>query len=180
MTSLRVHEHCWLHERVEVRPSSTEGHGLFATSLLPTGTIVARYGGRLVSRAELLEMFAAAAADPDHPYIDCYSVEQGVDLVIEPGQAIHFGNHSCDPNVWHLDAFTLGARRDILAGEEITLDYATQTDNPDFSMECRCGAASCRGQVTGADWRLPELRERYGDHWVPGLLARIRGDRSGF
>lgn len=69
MTSLRVHENCWLHDSVEVRPSSIEGNGLFAARLLPAGTIAARYGGRLVSRAELLERFAAAAG-ADRPGSD--------------------------------------------------------------------------------------------------------------
>lgn len=179
MAEHRIADKCWLHEAVELAPSSIEGLGLFARAPLPKGTVVARLGGRLVSRSELREIFAAAAADPDHPYIDCLSVEEGVDLLIAPGQKIHFGNHSCDPNVWHLDAFTLGARRDIGEGEELTLDYATQTDDPEFWMECRCGSALCRGRVTGSDWRLWSLQERYGEHWVPVLLRRIRLESAG-
>ncbi len=89
------------------------------------------------------------------------------------GHDVHFGNHSCDPTLWHIDAFTLAARRDIAPDEELTIDYATQTDNPSFEIACRCGSARCRGTVTGADWRRPELQQRYGDHWVPGLLRRI-------
>ena len=38
--------------------------------------------------------------------------------------------------------------------------------------------ALCRGEVTGEDWRRPELRERYGDHWVPALLRLIERHRS--
>ena len=59
-------------------------------------------------------------------------------------------------------------------GEELTNDYATSTGDPGFTMPCRCGATECRGTVTGEDWRLPQLQERYGGHWVPVLLARIR------
>lgn len=40
-------------------------------------------------------------------------------------------------------------------------------------MTCRCGTAMCRGEITSSDWRRPELRDRYGDHWTPALLARI-------
>ena len=36
----------------------------------------------------------------------------------------------------------------------------------------------CRGVVTGNDWRRPDLRERYGKHWVPALLARIQSDEA--
>jgi uncharacterized protein len=41
-------------------------------------------------------------------------------------------------------------------------------------MTCLCGSPLCRGVVAGDDWRRPELRERYGEHWVPALLTRIR------
>jgi hypothetical protein len=41
-------------------------------------------------------------------------------------------------------------------------------------MPRACGAPACRHTVTGEDWRLRDLQDRYGDHWVPVLLARIR------
>jgi hypothetical protein len=61
---------------------------------------------------------------------------------------------------------------------EVTDDYATRTGDPRFTMECACGADLCRGTVTGDDWRRPELRERYGDHWIPALLAKIRSSSA--
>jgi hypothetical protein len=39
-------------------------------------------------------------------------------------------------------------------------------------MSCACGSSLCRELITGADWQLPELQDRYGDHWIPELLAR--------
>jgi hypothetical protein len=51
--------------------------------------------------------------------------------------------------------------RDIAAGEELTIDYALFLGDPGFTMDCRCGAAACRGTVRGTDWMLPELQERY-------------------
>jgi hypothetical protein len=70
-------------------------------------------------------------------------------------------------------ALTVVARRPIAPGEELTIDYATQTGTESWRMSCRCGARDCRGEVTGADWRLPELRAAYGDHWTPMLLRRM-------
>ena len=168
---------CWLHPALEIRESTIEGRGLFATAPLAEGTVVARLGGRLVARAELLELFAAAERDPERPYIDCISIEAGIDLVLPPNQAIHFCNHGCDPNVWQADAFTLTARRAIGEGDELTMDYGTQSDG-DFDMPCRCGSALCRGVVTGLDWQNPELQARYGEHWVPVLRERIHAQRS--
>jgi GrpB-like predicted nucleotidyltransferase (UPF0157 family) len=164
---------CWVHDAVEVRLSPIEGHGLFSRRDLPAGTVVARLGGRLVSDQELDVLIAGAERDPDHRYVDSIAVDDGTNLLIRPGQSIHFGNHSCDPNLWHIDAFTLAAKRGVVAGEELTIDYATQTANPKVRINCHCRSSLCRGTVTGEDWRLGELRERYGDHWVPAVLRRI-------
>ena len=164
---------CWLHAAVHIRESEIEGRGLCTAEPLAPETVVLRLGGRVVTRSALLAMFETAAQDSDAPYIDCTSIDEGYDLVLPPGQAIHFGNHSCDPNLWHIDAFTLAARRDIDANEELMIDYATQSDG-ELSMICRCGSGLCRGTVTGTDWRLPVLQARYGEHWVPALLRRIR------
>lgn len=161
---------CWLHPSVEIRASSIEGKGLFAGTSIAAGTVVVRLGGTFVSDDDLERLIAIADADPSLPYVDSISVSRDRNLLIAPGQPVHYGNHSCDPTLWHVDAFTLAARRDIASGDELTVDYGTQTDNQDFEMECRCGSALCRGQITGGDWRRPELRARYGRHWVPVLL----------
>ena len=63
-------------------------------------------------------------------------------------------NHSCDPNcgirVNDAGAPDLVARRNIGAGEEITFDYAMRNYSVEhFPSRCRCGAARCRGTVTG-------------------------------
>ncbi len=71
-------------------------------------------------------------------------------------------NHSCDPNTW-LEGLDLVARRDIEAGEEIRVDYATYGNNILHPFECACGSESCRGLV-GEDDHLQPWLERYGPH----------------
>jgi 8-oxo-dGTP pyrophosphatase MutT (NUDIX family) len=164
---------CWLHPSVEVRESPIEGRGLFATSVLTAGTVVARLGGRLVDTGVMRELVADATAHLS-AYVDTITVLEDLHLVLPPRRPVGYGNHSCDPTLWHTDAFTLAARRDLGLGDELTVDYATQTAEAAFELACRCGSTRCRGRVTGADWRRPELQERYGEHWVPALLARIR------
>jgi SET domain-containing protein len=168
---------CWLHPDIEVRPSRIAGEGLFARAPIASGTTVSRLGGRLVSSLELRELFAAVAADPERPYIDTITVTETRHLVLPPRRPSGYGNHSCDPNLWWVGPYTLAARRDIATGDEVTNDYATSTGSADFTLDCSCGSARCRGTVTGDDWRLPELQERYGDHWVPALITRIRPSR---
>jgi uncharacterized protein len=155
---------CWLSPQVAVRRSPIDGLGLFAAVPLAAGTVVERLGGRLVDDARL-------AATPE-PY-SSVTVAEGRHLLLDPAHPVRYGNHSCDPNLWHLDAVTIALRRDVAAGEELTVDYATHTGVESWSMRCRCGAAGCRGMVSGRDWRLPALRAAYGEHWTPALLARM-------
>jgi len=164
---------CWLHPDVQIGSSPIARLGLFACAHIPQDAIVSRVGGRLVTGGELRQLFSEAARLPDHPYVDTITVGEDLHLVLPAGQPNHYGNHSCDPNLWWADAYTLVARRPIGAGEEVTSDYATSTGVAGFAMDCACGSSLCRGVITGEDWRLPELQARYGDHWAPVLLARI-------
>ncbi len=132
-----------------------------------------RLGGRLVTSTELDRLIADAECDPSRPFVDSITIYEDAHLVLPPATIVHFGNHSCDPNLWHVKAYEVATRRDVRAGEELTLDYATSSGAEGFAMECRCGSASCRGRVTSEDWQLPELQARYRDHWTPALQQRI-------
>ena len=163
----------WIDDRLVVRPSPIEGNGLFATSDIPVGTVVVRMGGRLVSTPELAELIAAVVADPELPYVDTITIAEDAHLVLPPGTAVHFANHSCDPALWHVGPYELATRRAVAAGDEVTVDYGTNSGADGFTMTCRCRAATCRGAVSSADWRRPDLQERYRGHWVPALQRRI-------
>lgn len=90
-------------------------------------------------------------------------------------------NHSCDSNLWMEDEVTLVARRDIEAGEELTVDYALFTVQPDWKLEmpCRCGLVVCRHLITGNDWQLPDVQMRYYPLFSPFINARIERLRKG-
>jgi hypothetical protein len=90
-------------------------------------------------------------------------------------------NHSCDPNVWMSDEVTLIARRDIAAGEELTVDYALFELDESWSgpWRCQCGTPLCRGGFTGREWKDPVLQGRYVGHWHPVIEARIAGRSRG-
>jgi hypothetical protein len=163
----------WMDERLVVRESPIEGRGLFFTDRLPAGAVVIRLGGRLVSSAELGALMRDADADPAAPYVDTITVYDDAHLVLPPSTPIHFGNHSCDPTLWHVAPFEVATRRNVTDGEEATIDYGTVSGAEGFRMACRCGAVACRGEVTSADWREVELQERYRGHWMPALKERI-------
>lgn len=66
---------------------------------------------------------------------------------IDPGNSIfRFYNHSCNPNTAIIGTKTIVARRDIKAGEEITIDYSMTDADPAWTLEytCLCGSKNCR------------------------------------
>ncbi len=100
-------------------------------------------------------------------------VEDGAYLLTEQEGPADWVNHCCEPNAGMRGTLTLVAMRDIQAGEEICFDYA-MTDGSDYDeFDCGCGAVFCRGRVTGNDWQLPELWERYAGYFSPYLSRRI-------
>jgi hypothetical protein len=106
------------------------------------------------------------------------------DLILAPiseaefEDVMMFLNHSCEPNVGIQGQIVFVAMRDIAAGEELTLDYAT-IDHDTEPMPCRCGAAGCRQLITGRDWQKPELQQKYGSYFAWYLLEKIRAGSSG-
>jgi hypothetical protein len=147
---------------VAAGPSTIEGTGLFAGRAIHEGETVVVLGGTLIDDEELARL----------SHHSSLAVGEGVNLLQDEDDPARYGNHSCDPNLWLADEVTLVARRRIDAGEELTVDYATMTVAP-WQMECRCGAASCRGVVTGDDWRRSDLPQRYAGRFSPFINARI-------
>ena len=64
--------------------------------------------------------------------------------------------------------------RDINLNEELTTDYAL-FDDYDGTMECRCGAGTCRGVIGGRDWQRPDLQRRYGNYFSSYPQRKIIG-----
>ena len=58
--------------------------------------------------------------------------------------------HHCDPNCdVDMAGRTFTARRDIAAGDIITMDYEQTEDTLWRSFDCGCDAAECRGRIMG-------------------------------
>jgi uncharacterized protein len=147
----------YLSPRTAVKPSPIHGRGLFAVEPIAKGEIVAIKGGYVFDSATRRE--AEQRLGPaEIPVADGFFV--GPLAEEEREGAMIWSNHSCDPNIGVQGQIVFVAMRDIEAGEELTHDWAT-TDDERYEMTCRCGARSCRGTITGQDWRRPELQQRY-------------------
>ena len=157
----------WYAPGLEIRPSSTQGDGMFATRPIHEGEVVVIIGGTVMSDADFRAFIATA---PRYNAIQIGENAHMVDIPTSPGGM----NHSCDANLWLRDEVTVIARREIAACEELTQDYALYTTSPDWMINpCRCGSPLCRHIVTGNDWQRRDVQERYKDHFSPFINERI-------
>jgi uncharacterized protein len=85
-------------------------------------------------------------------------------------------NHSCEPNLGLQGQVVYVALRDIAIDEELTFDYAMNSDEPD-QMPCRCGSQNCRGTITGLDWQKPEIQKKYDGYFSWFIQRRIDARR---
>jgi hypothetical protein len=159
----------WLDPRLDLRPSAIQGRGLFTRHPIQSGEVVLVWGGTILTAADIRTGKARSGS--------ASIVAEGLylaDDLADPDSPDYFLNHSCDPNLWLQDEITLIARREIQAGEEVTGDYALWETDPAWVIEpCRCGALACRGRITGNDWQIPALQQRYRGHFVPLINQRL-------
>jgi uncharacterized protein len=163
----------WYDPRVYIHSSTIQGGGMFARAAFQPGEPVAIVGGTVMTSAEFAAYLVGVERWNAHQIGEDLHL---VDLIQTPDVVDGSINHSCDSNLWMGDEVTIIARRAIAAGEELTLDYALTTTQPDWALDqpCQCGAPVCRGTVTGNDWRLPDVQARYAGHFVPYINERIR------
>ncbi len=162
--------------KVEVRDVVGKGRGVFAHTDIAINEVVVHFGGTILS----LEDIRSGAANI-HSYI-AISEDTFVGVAHgQPEQGDEFINHSCDPNLWMVDEITLVARRHIKANEEVTADYGMWEYDPHWQSpwRCVCGAAECRGQLTGSDYISADLNSRYSGHIAPFLKKRLRDKMLG-
>ena len=127
------------------------GRGLFAVDAYLPGDLIMVLRGPRYERDDPIHGTPEGAnllQTGRHTYI----------LLEEPGV---FVNHSCDPNAGIRANRRLVAIKPIRPQEEIRFDYSTTMDEDYWTMDCRCGAAACRGRV-GDFHALPEnVKRRY-------------------
>ncbi len=156
--------------KVEKRTSGISGTGLFAREAVGKHEIVVVKGGHVMTTAE---------RDAVDILLGPTEIQIADDLFIGPVEMsereagmMHL-NHSCAPNVGVWGDITFVAMRNIESGEELTLDYAMTDNEPNLMMNCICGADSCRGRVTGLDWRERELQRKYAGYFSAYIQRKL-------
>ena len=134
---------------LEVKQTPNMGRGVFATQAIPRGTCLVVCGGWLAKSDALDDDWHAMQVGPD---LWLCSAGENLDDCI---------NHSCAPNAGFVTGEPiLFALRDIAVGEQIAWDYSTSIAETGWTLECLCGAPTCR-KVIRSWWELPaDERER--------------------
>jgi uncharacterized protein len=158
----------WLDPRIVVGPSAIHGLGLQAREPIAAGETAIRW------RGEELPISALARLKV-RPRYDCAALSESTIMVFSSHDPVIRGNHSCNPNLWMEGSVAESARRDIAAGEELTVDYALHSDDPAWRMECVCESPLWRGIITGSDWKRHDLQQRYAGRFSPHLTVRLAG-----
>ncbi|MFN8413138.1 MAG: SET domain-containing protein [Anaerolineales bacterium] len=157
----------YLNPKCEARDHIEGGCGVFARMHIAKGELISLWGGTIVNKKDL---------DPSMPRFTQRVLQVDEDIYIltaenpEPNDCF---NHSCDPNLGFSGQIGLVAMRDIEKGEELTFDYAMSDGGPYDEFDCYCGSPLCRKKVTGNDWKLPMLWEKYQGYFSPYLARRI-------
>lgn len=158
----------YLSPKCEIRGADDRGgYTVVARDPIARGELIVVWSGTLVDGAGL-------AALPAHVKRHSLQVEEDHYLVsLTDCEPPDYVNHSCAPNAGLSGQIGLVAMREIRPGEEVTYDYAMSDGSSYDEFDCCCGAAECRGRVTGEDWKRSDLWQRYQGFFSPYLQRRI-------
>ena len=163
----------YLSPKLEARTCDEKGgYGVFARETIAAGEVLTVWGGVIVTQEGL-------SAIPEDKATHGIQVEENVYLIpMGEHEPADMFNHSCNPNAGLNGQISLVALRPIAAEEEICFDYA-MSDSSDYDeFICACGAPDCRKKVTGSDWKLADLQQRYDGNFSPYLQRRIKQMRE--
>jgi hypothetical protein len=163
----------WISPKLVPGRSRIHGVGVIAAAPIAEGEKLMEFGGMPITAADIdtdLYRTRSLWTVGDDSYLGLLESDP------EPSLDENL-NHSCDANSWLEGEVILVARRDIAAGEEITLDQGTWNfDETEYTVEaedCTCGSPACRVRLTENDWQNPELQARYRGHFHPLVEALI-------
>lgn len=135
---------------IELRKSEKEGLGfcVYAKEFISQGTFLTYVDGEILYAEKESELSRIRKTTKDH----AVAISKNFYRNTFNGLATKI-NHSCDPNAYIRDLFSVYTMRDIEKGEEITMSYSLFT-NSDWKVpggKCLCGAINCYGDIV--PWR---------------------------
>lgn len=145
----------------EVIDTVDKGKGLISRNNIPKGSFVIEYIGIIITAEEAIHRFQQIQELASPCYVFALREYYGADKsktyyidATERGNVARLINHSCDANLKMVPVrtnhpephFTLFARRDISANEELTFSYGMINMNKQMKTKpCFCGSSTCAG-----------------------------------
>ncbi len=171
MTDLHnIWKHRWITPKAKSTKSKLHGIGVVAVENISKDETVGVLGGIILTKSEIknywrkMKMGHVGIQFSDDFFI-CPTTRKELE---ETG----IFNHSCEPNCGFKNSIELVAIRDIKAGEELVFDYAF-CESLMESFECSCGSKNCRKIIKPTDWKIPEIKKKYGNYFSPYLKTKI-------
>ena len=161
----------WRSPKIRVSEATLAGRGVVAVSDIARDEIVAIKAGHIVTRDEI-EAVTRAAGDLALQIEDDFYLAPREPADVDDMSV--FINHSCEPNVGFRGQVVYVAMREIRAGEELCHDYAMERSDA-YALDCHCGSRLCRGKVSGDDWKLADLQQRYRGYFSLYIENKING-----
>ncbi len=144
-----------------MKGDSISGFGIYSTRFIPEGEVV--FTGEERSHRIVTKRFVESNWSEEQQLNFrryAYALSEGVFVLWDDDPSEWAPqNHSCEANTM-LDGLNVIAIRDILIGEELTLDYSAFLDESMEPFACQCGSPSCRGLVTGVAGNSVNFREQ--------------------
>jgi uncharacterized protein len=128
---------------VHVRPSTIDGHGVFAAETVTARRKIGEIRGETISVAEA----RIRATRHERIMMVETSPRRAIDFT-KSSDPMRFTNHACRPNArlcirgGRVEFYALRA---IAVNEEITVDYGPT--HHEGQRPCRCGMPGCRGAL---------------------------------
>jgi D-alanine-D-alanine ligase len=133
-----------------LKGTAIAGYGIYATQNFSPGAIIFKLeesAQRLVTRKYVDQNWSEKEKEVFRKY--AYPLSKEVFLLWDDNPSNWAPqNHSCDPNTEY-DGLNVVASRNILKGEELTLNYASFLDEHMEPFACQCGAYNCSRWITG-------------------------------
>ena len=163
----------WIDPWIKIKKSAIEGKGMFAKEIIKKGEIAIVWGGIVVAKEKIKKGLIKVKKYSDVEIDDGIYLIDKQDYQGEVDDSLL--NHSCNSNLWMENEITISAKRDIIKGEELTLDYALFSTELDHGLrECNCNSKICRGVFSPNDWMNKELQNRHKNKFSPFINKKIK------
>ena len=140
---------------------------VIAMEEIKKGQLLLSWGGAMVNEESLQKLDKTSIKRSVQIDDDAYLAP---DIPDDPPDFI---NHSCSPNAGIRGYADLVALKDIKPGERICYDYAMTDTSSYDEFKCLCGHDECRGSITGQDWKIAKIQEKYFEYFSDYIKDKI-------